>query len=65
MDHPATDSSPFGRAVRKKLLDGGGWFTWVFELEKISLMEEILGRKAVEGKRKKPDGSILQWKLLV
>jgi hypothetical protein len=62
MDHPATDTTPFGRAVRKKLLDGGGWFTWVFELEKISLMEEILGRKAVEGKRRKPDGSELAWR---
>jgi len=62
MDHPATDVTPFGRAVKKKLLEGGGWFTWVFELEKISLMEEILGRKAVEGKRKKPDGTELVWK---
>jgi len=62
MDHPATDVTPFGRAVKKKLLEGGGWFTWVFELEKISLMEEILGRKAVEGKRKKPDGTELAWK---
>jgi hypothetical protein len=62
MDHPATDVTPFGRAVKKKLLEGGGWFTWVFELEKITSMEEIFGRKAVEGKRKKPDGTELAWK---
>jgi hypothetical protein len=62
MDHPATDVTPFGRAVKKKLLEGGGWFTWVFELEKITSMEEIFGRKAAEGKRKKPDGTELAWK---
>ena len=64
MDHPATDSTPFGRAVKKKADEGGGWMTWVLATENISKIEENLGRKAVDGQRKKPNGSILQWKQL-
>jgi hypothetical protein len=64
MDHPATDSTPFGRAVKKKAEEGGGWMTWVLATENISKVEENLGRKAVDGQRKKPNGSILQWKQL-
>jgi len=64
MDHPATDSTPFGRAVKKKADEGGGWMTWVLATDNISKVEENLGRKAVDGQRKKPDGSILQWKQL-
>jgi hypothetical protein len=64
MDHPATDMTPFGRAVKKKAEEGGGWMTWVFATENISKLEENFGRKAVEGQRKKPDGSLLQWKQL-
>jgi hypothetical protein len=64
MDHPATDSTPFGRAVKKKAEEGGGWMTWVLATENISEIEENLGRKAVDGQRKKPNGSILQWKQL-
>jgi hypothetical protein len=64
MDHPATDSTPFGRAVKKKAEEGGGWMTWVLATENISMIEENLGRKAVDGQRKKPNGSILQWKQL-
>ena len=62
MDHPATDLTPFGRAVKKRLLDGAGWFTWVFELEEIASMEQTFGRNAVEGKRRMPDGEELSWK---
>jgi hypothetical protein len=64
MDHPATDSTPFGRAVKKKAEEGGGWMTWVLATDNISKVEVNLGRKAVDGQRKKPDGSILQWKQL-
>ena len=64
MDHPATDSTPFGRAVKKKAEEGGGWMTWVLATENMSKVEENLGRKAVDGQRKKPNGSILQWKQL-
>ena len=64
MDHPATDSTPFGRAVKKKADEGGGWMTWVLATDNIAKVEENLGRKAVDGQRKKPNGSILQWKQL-
>jgi hypothetical protein len=62
LDHPATDSTPFGRAVKKKAEEGGGWLTWVFSLNDLSTVEEKFGRKAVEGYRTKPDGSELKWK---
>jgi hypothetical protein len=62
LDHPATDATPFGRAVKQKAEEGGGWLTWVFSVEDISVVEEKFGRKAVEGHRKKPDGTELQWK---
>jgi len=64
MDHPATDVTPFGRAVKKKAEEGGGWMTWVLATDNISEIEEEIGRKAIEGQRKKPNGSILQWKQL-
>jgi len=64
LDHPATDATPFGRAVKKKSEEGGGWMTWVLETEDISKIEKNLGRKAIEGQRKKPNGEILQWKQL-
>ena len=62
LDHPATDITPFGRAVKAKADEGGGWLTWVFNIENISLIEDKFGRKAVEGSRKKPDGTELRWK---
>jgi hypothetical protein len=62
LDHPATDSTPFGQAVKKKADTGGGWLTWVFRTNNIEDFEEIFGRKAVEGVRIKPDGSKLTWK---
>jgi len=62
MDHPATDVTPFGRAVKKKAEEGGGWLSWVFNVDDISLIEDKFGRKAVEGNRKKPDGTELKWK---
>ena len=62
MDHPATDATPFGRAVKKKAEEGGGWLSWVFNVEDISIIEDKFGRKAVEGSRKKPDGTELKWK---
>jgi hypothetical protein len=34
------------------------------DLENISIIEGNLGRRAVEGQRKKPNGTILQWKQL-
>ena len=62
LDHPATDATPFGRAVKAKADEGGGWLTWVFSVEDISTIEVQLGRKSVEGSRSKPDGTQLNWK---
>ena len=36
--------------------------TWVVATDDISPVESRLGRSAVEGARKKPDGSELKWK---
>jgi hypothetical protein len=64
LDHPATDATPFGRAVKKKAEEGGGWMTWVLATEAISEIETAIGRKAIEGQRKKPNGLLLKWKQL-
>ncbi len=62
LDHPATEKTPWGKAVSKKAQAGGGWFTWVFSTEDISLIESKFGRSAIEGHRTRPDGSDLKWK---
>ncbi len=62
LDHPATEQTPWGKAVSKKAQTGGGWLTWVFSTEDISKIEEKFGRNAIEGHRTRPDGSDLKWK---
>ncbi|MBI3429260.1 MAG: VOC family protein [Actinobacteria bacterium] len=62
LDHPATDASPFGKAVSKRANEGGGWLTWVVSVEDLSQIESRLGRTAVEGHRRKPDGTDLRWR---
>ena len=62
LDHPATDATPFGQAVKKKADAGGGWLTWVISVEDIKLAEKFLERNSVEGVRRKPDGTTLKWK---
>ena len=62
LDHPATDSSPFGKAVSRRAAEGGGWLTWVLASDDLTEIESKLGRQAVEGHRKKPDGGDLSWK---
>ena len=62
LDHPATDATPFGQAVKKKADAGGGWLTWVFSSNDLTKVEEKFGRKAADGYRTKPDGSELKWK---
>jgi len=62
LDHPATDATPFGKAVKKKAEAGGGWLTWVFSANDLAKVEEKFGRKAADGSRTKPDGSELKWK---
>jgi len=62
LDHPATDLTPFGNAVKKKAEAGGGWLTWVFSSSDLAKVEEKFGRKAADGSRTRPDGSELKWK---
>jgi len=62
LDHPATDATPFGNAVKKKTDAGGGWLTWVFSSSELGEVEEKFGRKAADGSRTRPDGSELRWK---
>ena len=62
LDHPATDATPFGQAVKKKAAAGGGWLTWVFSSSDLAKVEEKFGRKSADGSRTRPDGSELKWK---
>ena len=64
LDHPAADSSPFGKVVSQRANEGGGWLTWVVSTDDISPTEKRLGREAVEGHRTRPDGTDLRWKQL-
>lgn len=62
LDHPASDSSPFGKAVTQRASEGGGWLTWVVSVDDVSKIETRLGRPAVDGHRTRPDGTDLRWK---
>ena len=62
LDHPATDATPFGKAVKKKADAGGGWMAWILASDNIEVLENSLNKTAVEGLRKKPNGQILKWK---
>src|SRR3954464_2375015 len=62
LDHPASDKAPFGQAVRARSAAGGGWMGWCVEVDDLAPFEERLGRAAVHGNRKFPDGRELVWK---
>ena len=62
LDHPASDASPFGKAVSQRAKEGGGWLTWVVGVDDVAKIETRLGRPAVDGHRTKPDGTDLRWK---
>jgi hypothetical protein len=62
LDHPASEQTPWGKAVNKKAQEGGGWLTWVFSTSNLSVVEEKFGRKAIEGQRRLPNGTELKWK---
>lgn len=64
IDHPATDQTNFGIAVKQKAINGGGWFAWVIRTPNMEVIEKRIDRKAVDGDRVKPDGSKLKWKQL-
>ena len=42
LDHPATDTTPFGQAVKKKADAGGGWLAWVISTDDMDSIEELL-----------------------
>lgn len=62
LDHPAADRMPFGRAVRRRADDGGGWLGWVVAVDDITLIEARLGRSSIGGHRVRPDGFDLRWR---
>ncbi len=64
LDHPASDKMPFGQVVRARSLGGGGWLGWVVAVEDIAVVEDRLGRQAIQGSRHRPDGVDLRWKQL-
>lgn len=64
LDHPAAEQAPFGRAVRQRADEGDGWLGWVVSVDDISPLEQRLGREAVAGHRRRPDGYDLQWRQL-
>ena len=64
LDHPAAEKAPFGRAVKRRVESGGGWLGWVVSVDDIRPVEERLGREAVQGNRRRPDGFDLRWKQL-
>jgi hypothetical protein len=64
LEHPAAEESAFGKAVSQRARQGGGWMTWVVATDDITPVETRLGRNAIEGSRKRPDGTELKWKQL-
>lgn len=64
LDHPAADSAPFGRAVRARTEDGGGWLAWVVGVDDIATVEARLARPSAPGHRRRPDGVDLRWRQL-
>jgi hypothetical protein len=62
LDHPAADRAPFGQAVKQRARGGGGWLGWVVAVDDIGRIEQQLGRPAVDGHRRRPDGYELVWK---
>jgi hypothetical protein len=61
LDHPAADKVPFGQAVKARTAAGGGWMGWVVVVDDLAPIERRLGRPAVPGNRKRPDGFELRW----
>ena len=62
LDHPATEQTPWGKAVSKKANEGGGWFNWVFSTKDIAPIAAKFGREAIDGHRTRPNGTDLKWK---
>jgi hypothetical protein len=61
LEHPAADKAPFGQAVKRRTLAGGGWLGWVIAVDDITPFERRLNRPSAEGHRVRPDGLDLTW----
>jgi len=62
LDHPAVDRAPFGRLVRARAEEGGGWLAWAVRVDDIAPIEQRLNRPAADGHRVRPDGFDLRWR---
>ncbi len=62
LDHPAADKAAFGQAVRQRSDAGGGWLGWCLAVDDMSEVEKRMGRHAVPGNRRRPDGFNLEWR---
>jgi hypothetical protein len=61
LDHPESDTSPFGKGVSKRGAEGGSWLAWEVAFDDVSKVEARLGRQAVDAHRAKPDSHNLSW----
>ena len=62
LEHPAAEKADFGRAVKRRTAEGGGWLGWVVSVDDLAPVEARLGQTGVEGKRARPDGHVLSWR---
>ncbi|MCL3820272.1 VOC family protein [Aeromicrobium wangtongii] len=62
LDHPASDKAAFGKVVRERSEAGGGWMAWCVSVDDMTEVEHRIGRHAVPGNRRRPDGFNLQWR---
>lgn len=62
LDHPASDKAAFGKVVRERSEAGGGWMAWCVSVDDMSEVERRIGRHAVPGNRRRPDGFNLEWR---
>ncbi len=61
LEHPASEKAAFGQAVRERTEAGGGWLGWCISVDDITEVERRIGRHAVPGNRRRPDGFNLEW----
>jgi len=62
LDHPASEKAAFGQFVRERSLAGGGWMAWCVSVDDMEEVEHRIGRHAVPGNRRRPDGFNLEWR---
>jgi len=62
LDRPATDVSPFSKAVTKSAAGSDGWLTGFVSVDDASKVEARFGRQTVDGHRVNPDGRDISWK---